>query len=206
MPCDAKQIADYLLDCLSEGLASKGRACLVVSGGSSPVPVFTELSKRDFAWDKVSVTLVDERAVPQSHKDSNHRLISETLLVDKASAAHFIPLYDNANAFEMITSPDVVLLGMGTDGHFASLFPDMINLSEAFDPNAEPAIITTGPMGNPVHPRISMNMSMIQQIPHICLMLPNDEKRALFEAAKTDNHLPIHYLQKTLQDRLVLFS
>lgn len=206
MTCDAKEIADYLIDCLTEGLSRKGRACLVVSGGSSPVPVFSELSGRDFAWDKVSITLVDERAVPPTHQDSNHRLVTETLLINQASQAEFIPLYDNANAFEMIQSPDVVLLGMGTDGHFASLFPDMINMPDAFDPDAEPAIITTGPKGNPIHPRISMNMSMIQQIPHICLMLPNDEKKALFEAAKTDDQLPIHYLQKTLQERLVLFS
>ena len=206
MSCDTKQIADYLIDCLSRGLEAKGKACLVVSGGSSPVPVFAELSNRDFAWDKVSVTLVDERAVPPTHQDSNHRLVKETLLINKASEAQFIPLYDNADAFEMIAAPDVVLLGMGTDGHFASLFPDMIGQNEAFSPTATPAIITTGPMGNPVHPRISMNMAMIQMIPHICLMLPNDEKLALFETAKTDETLPVHYLQKTLQQRLVLFS
>ena len=206
MTINAKNVADYLLNKLKVAISKKGTATLVVSGGSSPIPVFEALVASEFDWENVIVTLVDERAVASDHADSNHKLVLDHLLCGKVAKANFIPLYANQAEYDKIRDCDVILLGMGTDGHFASLFPDMIHLSEAFDPNAEPAIITTGPMGNPVHPRISMNMSMIQQIPHICLMLPNDEKRALFEAAKTDNQLPIHYLQKTLQDRLVLFS
>ena len=82
----------------------------------------------------------------------------------------------------------------------------MIEQEDAFSLDAAPAIITTGPQGSPVHPRISMNLSLIQKITHSCLLLPNDEKIALFEAARTDDSLPVHYLQNALGDRLRLFS
>lgn len=206
MSFDAFDVASFLLSGLEEAIAKKGSACLVVSGGSSPIPVFTTLSQTDFAWDKVTVTLVDERNVPPSHSDSNQALIASHLLTDKAAAARFIPLYDNAAAFEEIGIGDAVLLGMGTDGHFASLFPAMIGQEEAFSLSAKPAIITTGPEGSPLHPRISMNLALIAQIPHCCLLLPNEEKIALYEAAKTDASLPVHYLQKALGADLTLFA
>lgn len=204
---DSLKIADFLLAGLSSGLQSRGQAVLVISGGSSPVPVFEVLSQAEFPWDKVVITLVDERAVPSDHKDSNHRLASQHLLQDKAAKAHFIPLFNNPDAALQIgTEMDVALLGMGTDGHFASLFPAMIGDDDAFSPDAMPQIITTAPMGAPIHPRISMNMAMIAQIKHHCLLLPSAEKVAIFESAKSDKMLPMHYLQNVLGDDLVLFS
>ena len=206
MPIAVKDVSTYLLDAMAQAISEKGSACLVLSGGSSPVPVFAELAQTDFAWDKVTMTLVDERNVPPTHSDSNHALIRDNLLQGAASKARFIPLYDNDEAFAQIGVGDVALLGMGTDGHFASLFPDMIGDETAFSLGAKPAIIKTGPQGSPVHPRISMNLSLIAQIPHCCLLLPNTEKSALFERAKTDDSLPVHYLHKALGDRLTIFA
>ena len=204
---DSLKIADFLMAALSSGLQSRGQAVLVISGGSSPVPVFEVLSQAEFPWEKVTITLVDERAVPSDHKDSNHHLASQHLLKDKAAKAHFIPLFDNPDAAtEIGTEMDVALLGMGTDGHFASLFPAMIGDDDAFSPDAMPQIITTAPMGAPIYPRISMNMAMIAQIKHHCLLLPSAEKVAIFESAKSDKMLPMHYLQNVLGDDLVLFS
>ena len=206
MAMSVNDVSTYLLDAMAQAISEKGSACLVLSGGSSPVPVFAALAQTDFAWDKVTMTLVDERNVPPTHSDSNHALIRDNLLQDAASKARFIPLYDNDEAFAQIGVGDVALLGMGTDGHFASLFPDMIGDETAFSLRAKPAIIKTGPQGSPVHPRISMNLSLIAQIPHCCLLLPNTEKSALFESAKTDDSLPVHYLHKALGDRLTIFA
>ena len=199
-------VSAFLLNGLTQAIAAKGHGCLVLSGGSSPVPIFAELAKTDFAWDKVTITLVDERDVPPSHADSNEALIRTHLMQGAPAAAQFIPLHNNKDAFSQIGVGDVELLGMGTDGHFASLFPDMIGDDEAFSLEAKAGIITTGPQGSPVHPRISMNLSLIAQIPNCCLLLPNQEKAALFAQAKTDESLPIHYLQKALGDQLVIFA
>ena len=199
-------VTAYLLGAMHDAIKAKGKACLVLSGGSSPVPAFKELAEADFPWEKVSVTLVDERNVPPTHNDSNEALIRTHLMQGPAAAAHFIPLYDNDAAYAQIGVGDVALLGMGTDGHFASLFPDMIGEAHAFSLAAEPAIINTGPQGSPLHPRISMNLSLISQIPKCCLLLPNEEKRALFEQAKTDDSLPVHYLRKALGDSLTIFA
>lgn len=207
MGLNSGQVAGFLLDGLKAGLEERGTARLIVSGGSSPVPVFEVLRSTDFAWDRVIISLVDERAVPADHADSNHKLVNDHLLIDKAAAASFVPLFDNDDAQDEIGAPlDAMLLGMGTDGHFASLFPAMIGDEVAYSLDAKPQIIKTAPLGSPVHPRISMNMAMICQCAHICLILPSDEKIALFEQAKTDDSLPIHHLYKNLATDLVVFS
>lgn len=206
MSINPTDVTSFLLAGLEEALTRKGQACLVLSGGSSPLPVFAELAKTEFAWDKVIITVVDERAVPPSHADSNEALVRRSMMQGGAAAARFVPLFDNSSAFDEIGIGDAALLGMGTDGHFASLFPDMIGTHEAFALDVEPAIITTGPQGSPRHPRISMNLSLIHKIPHCCLLLPNAEKQALFERAKTDDSLPVHYLHKACGETLTLFS
>ena len=206
MSYHAKDVADFLLQGLTKGLEMRGRAVLVVSGGSSPVPIFEQLTQMDFAWDNTIITLVDERDVPASHPDSNHRLVQETLLQGKAAKATFIPLHNNAAAQDQIGQADSLLLGMGMDGHFASLFPVMIGQEEAFDVSATPQIIKTAPMGSPIHPRISMNMALIATIPHKCLILPNEEKAAFYNAAIQDETKPVYYLHRDLGDSLTLFA
>ena len=87
--------------------------------------------------------------------------------------------------------PDIAILGLGTDGHFASLFPAMMDDAGAFDPAADPAIITTPPMGSPLHARITMNLSMILAIPNRVLMVIGEEKKAILSAALNGADLPI---------------
>ena len=200
-----QDVASFLLTGLAKAITEKGHATLALSGGSSPLPIFAILAKTDFAWDKVTITLVDERNVDPTHPDSNQKLVTDHVLAGKPSQATFIPLYNNQPAYHEMTSCDSMLLGMGTDGHFASLFPDMIG-SSAFDVTQPPAIITTAPQGSPRHPRISMNLSLIKASSHVCLILPNAEKQDLFESAKTNPELPVHYLNHALGDALTLFS
>lgn len=132
----AKSLGQAVASCLSHALDQHGKASLVVSGGSTPAPVFRYLSSVDLDWSQVVVTLADERWVPPGHPDSNESLVRETLLQGKASSACFVPLYRHDltgdKALRQVASEvlsmhqpfSAVMLGMGGDGHTASLFPD----------------------------------------------------------------------------------
>ena len=184
-------IADYL----SQAIAERGSASLVVSGGSSPIPTFTTLASTPIDWAQVTITLVDDRDVPADHADSNDLLVHTHLLQGYAAQAHYVSLARGSDAVANIARPfDVMLLGMGTDGHFASLFPDMISDATAFDTDAAPAILRTGIKGSPAHPRISMNLAMILQSRHIMLLIQGDAKRAVLAEAQHDHNLPVSAL------------
>ena len=184
-------IADYL----SQAVAKRGSASLVVSGGSSPVPSFATLASMPIEWAKVTITLVDDRDVPADHADSNDLLVQTHLLQGHAAQAQFVSLARDPDMVARIARPfDVMLLGMGTDGHFASLFPDMMSDATAFDPDAKPEILRTGIKGSPAHPRISMNLAMILQSRHILLLIQGEAKRAVLAEAQHDRHLPVSAL------------
>lgn len=131
----AKDVADFVAQRLRDGLSERGQALLVVSGGSTPVPFFEALAQCELDWSQVVITLADERWVPPDHADSNARLVRAHLLQGRAAAAKWVPLFNEAvtpsqgqPAVEQALSglgwpADVVVLGMGGDGHTASLFP-----------------------------------------------------------------------------------
>jgi 6-phosphogluconolactonase len=141
----ARDLAAHVARHLSEACDARGQAVLAVSGGRSPIPVFEALRRLDVPWSKVIVTLVDERWVPDDHADSNAGLVRRHLLQDNAAAASFVPWYDGSAdpyagqahceaALQALPLPfDVVLLGMGDDGHTASLFPEAPELAAATD-------------------------------------------------------------------------
>jgi 6-phosphogluconolactonase len=114
---------------------------LAVSGGKSPVPFFHALRSQPLDWSRVMITLVDERFVPADHPDSNAALVREHLLQDAAAAARFLPLVGDARddvaelaaANAAYQHPTVAVLGMGEDGHTASLFPGATALADGLD-------------------------------------------------------------------------
>lgn len=181
---------DLMQNEMAQNLGKKGKVSLALSGGSSPVELYRLLSSVEFDWAKVSITLIDDRLVPADHPDSNQRLIAETLRQNNAAEAAFIPLEDWPDN----KIADIAVLGMGSDGHFASLFPSMLDQSQAFDPGAPPAIIRTPPEGIPKHPRITMNLAMIRAIPCRILLVVGAEKQALLLTARSDTDLPISRL------------
>lgn len=190
-------IVKLISDRLNSSIENEGSASLVLSGGSSPISIYEELSNIDLSWSKVFLTLVDDRLVDPDHKDSNQKLLHNHLIKNKAKNINFFPLTENFLSNTEFKKPfDITLLGMGEDGHFASLFPDMINQYEAFDINASPKILITPPQGNPLIPRITMNLSLIMESLNIILLVKGKAKQNIFEKAKKEKKLPIHHLIK----------
>ena len=192
------KIADHL----SRAIAERGAASLIVSGGSSPLAIFKALKAVKIDWAKVTISLVDDRDVPADHPDSNELLLQMHLLKDEIASANFISLARDPDKVAMIARPfDVMLLGMGTDGHFASLFPDMISDEAAFGLGAAPTILRTGIKGSPAHPRVTMNLAMILQSSHIYLLVNGAAKAAVFADAQHNHNLPIAaLLQQKITD------
>jgi len=140
----AQALAENVAGALRAAIDSHGQATLVVSGGRSPIAFFKALAQQPLPWAKVLVSLADERWVPVSHEDSNEALVRRHLLQGPAAEARLLGLYHSAGSLEEaaklseqaladLPSIDVLILGMGTDGHTASLFPNSPNLDEAMD-------------------------------------------------------------------------
>ena len=190
-------IVKLISDRLNSSIENEGSASLVVSGGSSPIRIYEELSNIDISWCRVFLSLVDDRFVDPDHKDSNQKLLYNHFIKNKAKDIKVFPLTKNFLKKTNFKKPfDITLLGMGEDGHFASLFPDMINDNDAFDLNESPKILITPPQGKPYLPRITMNLSMIMKSINIILLIKGKAKQDIFNKAKKDEDLPIHYLIK----------
>ncbi len=188
----AADMARRIVALLDDAIATRGVATIALSGGRSPRPVLEALSDTTLDWGKVIVTLVDERWVAPDHADSNERLIRETLLQGKAAAARFVPMKNNAadayagqaeceTAFASLPWPlDIVLLGMGEDGHTASLFPDAKELAEGLSTDALTLAVT--PPDAP-HQRMSMSARAILASRHIFLQIGGPAKKAVYDRA-----------------------
>ena len=141
----ARQLAEDLAERMRDAIAERGRVCIAVSGGNTPVAFFKALSDQSLPWDKVLVTLVDERWVNDDEEGSNARLVKDNLLINQAADAYFLPLKNTAptpvdgfmecenRLHELIVRLDYAVLGMGTDGHTASWFPQSQALARALD-------------------------------------------------------------------------
>ena len=194
----ARQLAENVAEALRQDLASQERALLIVSGGSTPVPFFAALSEQDLAWDRVDVTLADERWVSPDADDSNARLVCENLLTAKAAAANFIPLTTDhatpeegvdqvAERVEALSWPaSVVILGMGGDGHTASLFPDSRELDLALATDAPLVAVRT-----PSQPqaRITLSAARLHHARRHVLHLTGDDKRAVLGRAMVGDNV-----------------
>ena len=186
------QLALAAAQALTADLASQSRALLVVSGGSTPEPFLRRLAEQPLAWSRVDITLTDERWVAEDHPDSNARLIRETLLVGPAAAATFHPLTTSdatpeqgaaVVAARLATLPwpaSLVVLGMGNDGHTASLFPDSGELSLALSTD-ESVVAVRAPSVS--QPRITLSAARLHDARRLALHLVGDAKKAVLAQA-----------------------
>ena len=179
-------------------LTAPGPRHLLVTGGSSPGPVYDQLAEADLDWSRVTVTLSDERFVEPTSALSNEKLVRERLLVGKAAAARFVPLrrggsgprVDAADAETEIRALlpfHAALLGMGEDGHIASLFPDAPGLAAALDPNGQQLVVGVAQAGlEPYVPRISLTAAALFDTELALLLIKGEPKRALVERVASD--------------------
>jgi len=186
----ATALAERVAAQLREAIAARGTAVIAVSGGSTPKDFFAQLSKQALDWAKVTVTLVDERWVPDTDTRSNAKLVETTLLQNAASAARFVPLYTGAATPEAglaeaeariaaLPAPfDVVVLGMGDDGHTASFFPGGDRLVEALDPQGKAKVLTMQAPGAG-EPRITLTLPVLLATRALYLLVSGEKKRDL---------------------------
>lgn len=193
-------------------LAQADRASLVVSGGSTPVAFFNLLSEQELDWSRVDVLLADERWVPEHDPASNGALVRKHLLKGAATNARFLPLKMPAEKPELavdslnerlagVAHPlDVVVLGMGTDGHTASLFPDAPELCEAMSPKAGIRAVAMNPPSQS-HPRVSLSRAFLAGARFTALHLRGDDKletlRAACQAPENEMAMPVRAFLKS---------
>jgi 6-phosphogluconolactonase len=190
----ASEVAIDITARLADGIAGRGQASLVVSGGHSPTRLFELLRRCALDWDHVSVGLADERWVEPIDPNSNERLVREVLLRERAASARFHGLKNQApspdlgaaeawNASAVISRPvDITVLGIGDDGHTASLFPGSPNLKRALDLEAPEGCIGMWSPSVP-HARLSMNLRALLDTRHISILILGEAKLRTYAAA-----------------------
>lgn len=188
----AEQLAEAVYQALADDLSHQERALLVVSGGSTPVPFFKALAQKPLEWARVDITLADERWVDEQSSDSNAKLVRDHLLQGLAAAANFVPLTSDAGTPEegvaavaeatagLAWPASVVILGMGGDGHTASLFPDSQELGLALSTD-EPLVAVRTP--SQPQPRITFSADRLHQAKRHILHITGDDKRAVLANA-----------------------
>ncbi|KQT88508.1 6-phosphogluconolactonase [Aurantimonas sp. Leaf443] len=189
----AEALATGVAAVLAGGIATRGMASLALSGGSTPKLFLETLSRIEIDWASVSVTLVDERWVPEESPRSNAGFLRRHFLKGPAAAAAFQPLHapgpietavpELAERVRLLPHPfDALILGMGTDGHTASFFPGGTTLGALLDPAG------TAPLGaieapGAGEPRVTLTLPAIVDARFLALHIEGEEKRAVLKAA-----------------------
>lgn len=173
-------VVEHMSAALKRRLAVDPRVSLIVSGGSTPAPVYELLSGEILDWCRVDVCLTDERCVDRSHSASNERMLRERLLINLASAANFVPLETAAVA--ALPKPSAcTLLGMGEDGHFASLFPGSAALQVALDTATSEPVVCVADAPDRLE-RISLTLRQLVASDKLMLLVFGRRKREILHA------------------------
>jgi len=217
---DKQQLAEALAEAvaanLKAGIKARGVASLAVSGGSTPARFFQVLSQRsDVPWEKVAITLVDERWVDESSDRSNARLVKANLLQHRAAIANFVPLYQGGATPEPVRAGraqagvpqplDVAILGMGNDGHTASFFPGGDNLEEALTAEGPVVAITAPGAGEP---RVTLTLKRLIAARALYLHIEGEEKVKTLEQAEAEGpveDMPVRAILRQTQTPLTIY-
>lgn len=190
----SRELATRIAASLAAAIGARGLASLVVSGGRSPVRLFEILRAQPLDWGHVCVALADERWVSPEDADSNEHLVREVLLKDHAAPARFLGLKNGAptpdlgavsawETFARVPRPfDALVLGMGDDGHTASLFPGSPNLPRALNQAAAAGCVGMWSPAAP-HPRLSLNLTALLDSRRITVLITGESKWRTYAAA-----------------------
>ena len=195
-----RTLADEIVARLKQGVVERGAASLVCSGGTTPGALYDILAQCDVPWDKVTITLSDERWVAPTEDGSNEKLVRTRLLVGKAAAARIVPMKTNdaspdgaetivSAAIASVPRPfDVMLLGMGDDGHTASLYPHSQGLDKSLDVN-DPALVRGVHTDHAVKTgeRMTLTLRVLLDSKWIVILLKGADKLKTYEAAASGN-------------------
>lgn len=186
----AEELGDALATRVAADLVAaidtRDAARLAVPGGRTPAPFLRALGRIDLPWNRVMVTLTDERQVPVDHPRSNQRVLSETLFADRAAAARFVPLHGDVASVERALADalplDVSVLGMGDDMHTASLFPGSPELAAALDSNGAACAMAVTAPGQP-EARVTLTAPVFAAARCLYLLIQGADKRAALDRA-----------------------
>lgn len=206
-------VAAEIVDRLQIGLQRTGHASLVVPGGSTPKQIFSELRQQVMPWSRVTVTLSDERWVATTHPDSNQQQVCTNLLQDEAAHAQIVGLMSdgatpeqgiercNARLARLPRPFDAVMLGMGADGHTASLFPGSEALAIGLDPATGSDCVADHPTDAP-HARLSLTLRALLDSRQILLCLFGEEKWRVYQTAREADPRKLPVAALLQQDRV----
>jgi 6-phosphogluconolactonase len=197
-----EKLADEICLQLQKDIEARGQASLLVSGGSTPKALFNTLSQRLIDWQKVVVSLVDERFLPDGHSDQNGELVKAHLLQNEARKAEYQPMVQDAQdidrnmqllktAVQRIKRPfSVVILGMGGDGHTASLFPESPQLDAGMAMDQDEDLLVTDPVTAP-YQRITFTRKALLHTHRLFLHCYGEEKQQILtHALQQEGYLP----------------
>ena len=200
--------AEAIAERLAARLDAQSGASVVVSGGTTPDRCFDLLSEKPLDWRRTQIVLSDERWVPPDDDASNERLVRDALLKGEAVPAKLLSVFSMTTGIQARCDEidqqirlgpfpfACSLLGMGEDGHFASLFPDAENLEEGVDVDGEQLCIPVTTAASP-HPRVSLTLAALARSDAIVLLMFGDNKLEVYEQAKRKgSKLPVAHLLK----------
>ena len=216
----AEAFAQWTARLLQEAVDLRGEAAIAVSGGNTPKLYFAALSRQEIDWSRVTVTLADERRVPDDSPRSNAKMARDLLLQNRAAEARFAPLADSrlppdrelaaaqARIADLPLPLDLVALGMGDDGHTASWFPNGDRLTTAMNPGGRALVLPMSAPGAP-EPRLTLTARVILRARALALQIEGETKRATLAKALGEGpatEMPIRTVLREASSRLTIFE
>ena len=185
-----EKIVEKIEKILNKSIQENNKASMIVSGGSSPTNLLHALNDLNIEWIKVKVMLLDERLVDEDNEYSNQRYLRENFFKNHTKNATYKSIRD----LNIEKNIDLAILGFGSDGHFASIFPCHLYEKEFIDLNEEPKILKTTKMGDPYVARLTINLSAFLGVKNIFIIINSNKKLHTFHEAKDNKNLPIYHL------------